>query len=435
VEVRFTSNTTIPAGDKVEWIVGAMGQRDRTYQRLDFGFRPVWWDVKINTHTEGAFAQASWMPFEKWNFTGGLRWNSDAKYYYGNYNDMDNYTSSQAEWSELTYRGNISYFFSDDIMPYLTYSKGYRTGQMDYTGSPVPEELVNAWELGIKSRFLDNKLQINAGYYLYDYKNYSNFYNVSKCWEDDNGDHECDDVGGNPEDGYGEYNPATGIRYPDGEIDNYDYEYAIQTGYSAGGADQQGFSVNIQYLPTMDDRLSLAASWRNNEYSSPYDIRAAILAMFPDADSPYRDYEEGSDLGGYEFGRQSPIRGNVSYSHIFRFDGGDTLIARGTAFYEGDGVDQVVNQTFPNEYTMPGTDAYWTGDVSLVYNSTRWMSPGNLWNLRLSVQNIFDNDALWRIQYTDDASRVTDSLPEGSGIISGVYINPRTYSLTFEINF
>jgi len=437
IEARLTSNTTIAGGDKLEWIVGVMAQRDATTEVMwsennMFGH----FSVQIKTETEGAFAQASWMPLEKWNFTAGLRQNWDAKDYYGDYMSDDFYRR-HAEWSELTYRANISYFPTDDIMPYLTFSKGYKSGNISYYGNAIPPEFLNAWELGFKSRFLDNKLQVNAGYYYYDYKNYSDWAFVNSCWADDNGDHICDDVGGNPDEGGTPYDPNDPAnRYPDGMIDINDYDYSSYAAISPGGAEQQGISVSVDYLPTMDDRVSVSASWRKNKYASPYNKLKAIVALFPDADSAYREYQD-FDMAGYEFGG-APIRGNASYTHTFRFSSGDMLMASGTAFYEDKGIDQYLNIGDPiREYTMPGRDAYWTGDVSFMYSSNRWMPAGNMWGLRFSVQNIFDNDALSSISYSDDQAGFgpQNVYAVGTGTINGTYINPRTYSITFDINF
>jgi outer membrane receptor protein involved in Fe transport len=445
-EARLTSNTTIAGGDKLEWIAGLMAQRDMTRELMISEAFNSHFDVQIKTATEGAFTQASWMPIDKWNLTGGLRQNWDAKDYYGDY-QSDDYFTADASWSELTYRLNLSYFPTADIMPYLSFSKGYRTGNLAYSGGPVPPELLNAWELGLKSRFLDNKLQVNAGFYLYDYKNYGSWVFVSKCWTDNNtfydpnsyamnfpGDHKCDDVSGNPADGYTPYDPDTGVTDPNGTVDSWDYEYNTYTSFSPGGADMKGLAVSIDYLPTMNDRVSVSASWRKNKYKSPYDPLAAILALYPDADSPYLSYSADPDIGGYEFGG-APIRGNASYTHTFRFGSGDTLMATGSYFYEGKGIDQYMNQTYDNEYPMPGRPAYWTGDVSLMYTSSRWMPAGNMWSLRFSAQNIFDNDALSSISYSNYWFSRGYAYSTGSGTVSGIYINPRTYSVTFDVNF
>jgi iron complex outermembrane receptor protein len=64
----------------------------------------------------------------------------------------------------------------DDVMLYASYSRGYRAGTFNGLayGSAAqvyfvdPEE-VNAYEFGFKTRFMDNRLQINGAVFYYDY--------------------------------------------------------------------------------------------------------------------------------------------------------------------------------------------------------------------------------------------------------------------------
>ena len=64
----------------------------------------------------------------------------------------------------------------DDVMLYASYSRGYRAGTFNglaYGNSNqvyfVRPESVNAYELGFKTRFMDNRLQINGALFYYDY--------------------------------------------------------------------------------------------------------------------------------------------------------------------------------------------------------------------------------------------------------------------------
>ncbi|KPK74318.1 MAG: hypothetical protein AMJ79_14490 [Phycisphaerae bacterium SM23_30] len=463
IELRLTSKTNIPAGDKVEWILGIMSQDDKvTEETFTLGFAggtftgPPYF-VRVDTKSTGAFAQGSYTPFDKWNFTGGFRMNWDKKDYMGimpfdviedpplsgNYViDRDftqmNYTSNR--WSEPNYKFNVSYLPTDDIMAYLQFSKGYRTGNVDFDGRAAPPEFLNAFEFGWKSRFFNNRLQVNAGLYYYDYKNYNRWGGVSSCIRDTDdglmpyglavpGDHYCDDVNT----AAGAFNPfIEGV--PDGTVNNADYTDVV--GYvsaSPGGAEQKGISVNIMWLITSNDTLSVNGTWRSNKYSDDYNWRNALLALYPDADSPYRDYDDES---GREFGG-APIRGNLTYMRTFRFGGGDILSAFGTLFYNGDGIDIHVNYGDPEHYTMPGRKAYWTGDVAFSYLSSKGLPPGMFWNIRFACSNVWDNDALTSISYTDDGGWGSgENVYElGSGTITGRYINPRTYSITFGIDW
>ena len=78
----------------------------------------------------------------------------------------------------LTGRLVLDYKFTDDVMAYASYSRGYRSGS--YNGLAyqdisqvyfVPPEKVDAYEVGVKSRFLDNRVQLNVAGFYYDYAN------------------------------------------------------------------------------------------------------------------------------------------------------------------------------------------------------------------------------------------------------------------------
>lgn len=78
----------------------------------------------------------------------------------------------------LTGRVVVDYKFADDILGYASYSRGYRSGT--YNGLAyqdvsqvyfVDPEKVNAYEVGLKTRFLDRRVQLNLAGFYYDYAN------------------------------------------------------------------------------------------------------------------------------------------------------------------------------------------------------------------------------------------------------------------------
>jgi iron complex outermembrane recepter protein len=78
----------------------------------------------------------------------------------------------------LTGRVVLDYKFADDILGYASYSRGYRSGT--YNGLAyqdvsqvyfVDPEKVNAYEVGLKTRFADNRVQLNLAGFYYDYSN------------------------------------------------------------------------------------------------------------------------------------------------------------------------------------------------------------------------------------------------------------------------
>ena len=78
----------------------------------------------------------------------------------------------------LTGRVVLNYQVAEDVLAYASYSRGYRAGTYNalaYQGVnqvyPVAPEEVDAFEIGVKSRFFDNRIQLNVAGFYYDYKN------------------------------------------------------------------------------------------------------------------------------------------------------------------------------------------------------------------------------------------------------------------------
>lgn len=80
--------------------------------------------------------------------------------------------------SALTGRLALSYTLPDDTLIYASYNRGYRAGAVNgggYTSSGgisyIDPERVNAYELGLKGRYLNRALTLAASLFYYDYSN------------------------------------------------------------------------------------------------------------------------------------------------------------------------------------------------------------------------------------------------------------------------
>ncbi len=86
-------------------------------------------------------------------------------------------TPYEESWNAFTPRLTLDYKPNDDLMFYATLSKGFKSGGFTFQTSPIgsatPFNPENAWnyEAGIKSRWLEDRLQLNATLYHVDYKN------------------------------------------------------------------------------------------------------------------------------------------------------------------------------------------------------------------------------------------------------------------------
>jgi len=77
--------------------------------------------------------------------------------------------------SNISYDVNLSYQINDDLLAYATYAKSYKSGGINLNGVPtdannqpiaaaftIKPEDVNAYELGVKSTFLDGRATLNV---------------------------------------------------------------------------------------------------------------------------------------------------------------------------------------------------------------------------------------------------------------------------------
>lgn len=178
-EVQLVSTGEGP----LQWIVGAFYfdedlETEYYFQdRSAFGFQ-FNNGGELQSESLAVFAQVGYdfrdagAPFR---IVGGLRYTEDSK-------DIDEFqiipefglnlaARDDNEWEETTGKIEFDWYPTDDIMVYASFSRGYKgggfsIGQFD-TYDP---EISDAYEIGLKSQFLDNRAQLNlaAFYNKYD---------------------------------------------------------------------------------------------------------------------------------------------------------------------------------------------------------------------------------------------------------------------------
>lgn len=144
------------------------------------------------------FGQFTWSMTDKLSLTGGLRWSRDEKSIlhtgigpgYPDFgpnvpNPVLNDTPDQASshsWSKVTGRAAVDYKITDKVMAYASFARGYKSGgeQLTSDGSDgvtgiFNPEVVDTYEVGLRSRFLDNRVQLNLTGFTSDYKNFQTF--------------------------------------------------------------------------------------------------------------------------------------------------------------------------------------------------------------------------------------------------------------------
>ncbi|MCX7063101.1 MAG: TonB-dependent receptor, partial [Proteobacteria bacterium] len=137
------------------------------------------------TKSYAGFAQADWEFIENWTATVGTRYTLETKDFTAGQaylapvsrRDVDNfpaYVNLDNEWTKWTPKIGVSYRFTPEIMFYASYSKGFNSGGFFGVNQNIDEfvrdqykpEKIGSYELGMKSQFFENTVQLNlAGFY------------------------------------------------------------------------------------------------------------------------------------------------------------------------------------------------------------------------------------------------------------------------------
>jgi iron complex outermembrane receptor protein len=148
-------------------------------------------DFQSNSYA--AFGEVNWRPLPGLTLTGGLRYTYEDKS--GTYSLFtfgglatastalnnakqgilrDQSYSGAVKGGALTGRANVSYAFTDNVLTYVSYARGAKSGGINMSGLPptaldkvvIKPEENTAYEVGIKTRLFDRRLTFNIdGFY------------------------------------------------------------------------------------------------------------------------------------------------------------------------------------------------------------------------------------------------------------------------------
>jgi iron complex outermembrane receptor protein len=159
--------------------------------------------VDVRSKGWAVYGDFTWAVTDRVDLTAGARYTFDEKSMRSrvidsggalgnnfNYEFFTNgFVSDSADWSDFTPRLALSFDLTEDVTLYATASRGYKSGGFatfgfDLQGQEVNDdgsapdgttplefdpEQVDSYEVGAKSRFLGNTMQLNASLFRYDY--------------------------------------------------------------------------------------------------------------------------------------------------------------------------------------------------------------------------------------------------------------------------
>lgn len=343
-------------------------------------------DIEIDTY--GAFGQAEYSLTDRLRVIGGLRYNLEEKTIFSGTNfdgtvtflapdvtdpipttpgvvfviDRSNpaATRNSDDWSEVTWRAGLEYDASDSTMAYFSASTGFLSGSLNGTGTVTDQQESEAFEIGLKSRFLDERLQVNVAAYRNEYTNL-----------------------------------ATQVQttLPTGTV--------VTNSVNGGDIEANGLEIELVALIGEGLTINANASFLDAEYgvfgtSNPYQLFQGVQQGF-------------IDLAG----ETPPWAPEFTFSLRFAYDVdlGDAGI-----------LTPLVQFAYSDEYTVSGfnlpqdpgasQDAYSKTDLRL-----SWTSADGAFGLEAFVENIEDEDVLARSQIGgEDLLQTTYLFPRNFGV-------------------
>ena len=146
---------------------------------------PLKWDFGLDlvSKSSAVFGQIQWEPVERLAITLGGRYSWDEKDVVFDTRStvpgfiISNFvTPISRKWNSFDPSASLSYKFDDDVMAYVSYTSGFKSGAFQFIAvSPViaqqvaNPESVDSFEAGLRTTLLDRRLRLNAAVFSMNY--------------------------------------------------------------------------------------------------------------------------------------------------------------------------------------------------------------------------------------------------------------------------
>ncbi len=175
------------AAGPFKWVAGAYYFWSRgTYDPLQttitqpFGTIVATIDSKQTLNSYAGFAQGTYALSDATHFTAGLRYTIDDRALAASsatatpIGTFPASTDAGKSFKKLTWRFALDHRFSPEMLGYISYNRGFKSGSFVPQIIPAEElkpETLDAFEAGLKTDLFDRRVRFNAAAFYYDYKN------------------------------------------------------------------------------------------------------------------------------------------------------------------------------------------------------------------------------------------------------------------------
>lgn len=133
---------------------------------------------EVLTTSKAVFGEATYHLSSSLGLTAGARYSWETRSGHSEITPTEASGPYEHSWSAFTPKGTVSYKPTDELLSYLTVSKGFQSGGFDAGAgtseglrTPFNPETVVNYELGLKASALERTLSFNADVFFEDYSN------------------------------------------------------------------------------------------------------------------------------------------------------------------------------------------------------------------------------------------------------------------------
>jgi outer membrane receptor protein involved in Fe transport len=306
----------------------------------------------------------------------------------GGYAELVNDTH---DYNNVTYKLRFEYDMTPDNMLYFLTATGFMPGYtaVSPTSNPakpwnflmLEQQKLTNYELGTKNQFLNDTLRVNAAAFYYDYEGY-------------------------PE--------AVNVRYGDGPPTFTVLSVPLEV---------IGLEADVEYLITMNDKISLNAGYLRNEIAELPQSVEYFPGGPPGAPAPPPNSVAGGEaltlkqVPGYP-----EIKATLAYDHTFIFGGDSALVPRAELIYTS---GYYLEQMSFQEVNLGQTPYNYRDALVLCNINATWTSANQMFAVTGYVRNAFDEEYKAGIDL-DNVSNQRITVVPGE---------PRTYGVMLSVKF
>jgi len=327
----------------------------------------------ITTNSLAPFGQATVAVAKDTRLTLGLRYTRDMKEIEGE-STFDGATipgtaGRQSKiWDKLTWRTAVDQQFTPDVLGYVSYNRGFKSGSFDISSAlapPVAPEVVDAYEAGWKTEWLNHSLRFNGSGFFYRYSNL--------------------------------------------QLETIDAASGTEQFLNAASAKIYGLDLDAEALVTSNVKITAGLEFLHARYTNFPVAPSYIPNQPPGGTPPYGgNILTSVNADGFQLLSAPDFSANVALDYTYPTSVGT--------------FDFDVRPSFTSRYPETFDERLYQPSVPLLSSSLTWTSSNGRWSIRLWGANLLDRQYFTFAGEVSSGDVYSPAPPRTYGVIFGMHL-------------